>query len=163
MEVTRELTVEVVDRRAGGSPSQRLLWQRAHHAIAGTYLAQTTQIQLLEAAPSPSALEAFATLLQRALAYREEIFDDAANRVWEHLVEAIDDSEETLPAWLAALEVFFRWTEAKGLNPHLNGATGFLHCSALAVGTADHYPSFPVAVQTMLDTYGYAGEEGTCG
>ena len=162
MERDKEQPSAVLARRAGGSPAQAVLWSRAAQVLAESGLKTSVQVSLLKATPHPGALEAFASLLSRSLQNREKEDFLAADRLWQQVVEVIDDTEETLPAWLAAYEVFYRWTAAQGQSPDLNGATGYLHCSALAVGTGEAYQTFPTTVSTMLEAYGYAGEEGGC-
>ena len=153
----------IIARRTGGSPAQLVLWRRVRDALVATGLSVPTQAQLFEATPHPAALGSFITLLSRSLVNREQEDLAAADRLWQEVAEVIDDTDESLPAWLAAYDVFYRWAEGQGKAPDLNGATGYLHCSAMAVGTSAAYESFPTTVGSMLNTYGYLGEEGACG
>ena len=143
----------LIDTRGRGSPAQTLLWQRVVEAGVALEADRETIAEVLRQAPEPAGAQAFWTL-----SARHPTKDVGAS--WRALTLAVDESDETLAAWLRALAKFFEMTERDGQAPTLPGALGYLDCCAAAVGTGDRYTTFPATVEAMLDTYGYTGEEG---
>jgi hypothetical protein len=134
-------------RKSGGSPALLLAWKGALEslpALPGDSLELVT-----EAVPSPDTLRQLGRFLAR---------EPEPGTGLKAFLKEVDDSPESLAEWLKAFEVFAIFLESTPHRPSLSQATGYLHCCVSMARTGSSYGTFPLAVETMLETYGYAGE-----
>jgi len=109
----------------------------------------TVMTRLSQAAPSPDTTR----LLEQFLA-REE--DPTAGL--QRFLEEVDESDEPLEEWLQAFEILAYFLESTSHRPSLTDALGYLHCCQAVSHMGARYATFPMTVETMLETYGYTGE-----
>ncbi|MEX0326621.1 MAG: hypothetical protein AB3N33_11100 [Puniceicoccaceae bacterium] len=138
----------IASGKSNGSPGQQLAWLNALESFPS--LEGQNMDLLLEAIPSPENARKLGQFLSR-----EEDHGPAL----EAFLKQVDESEESLEEWLKAFEVFACFIESTAHRPSLSQATGYLHCCATVAHTGSSYATFPMAVETMLETYGYKGEE----
>ncbi|HSH09748.1 MAG TPA: hypothetical protein VK995_05135 [Oceanipulchritudo sp.] len=109
-----------------------------------------TMNRLSEAAPSADTIRLLEQFLER-----EENPLEGINR----FLKEVDDSDEPLEEWLQAFEILAYYLESTPHRPSLSTAIGYLHCCQAVSHTGARYATFPMTVETMLETYGYSGEE----
>lgn len=134
--------------KAHGAESLRLSWQQALALFPE--LPDETIEPLTRALGSPITARQLALFLARD--------PDPADVVREFLAE-VDESGEFLQDWLAAFAVFADFIKGTAHHPSFSAARGYLHCCESLVASGPRYQTFPIAVQTMLETYGYEGRE----
>jgi hypothetical protein len=83
---------------------------------------------------------------------------DAAAGLGAFLRE-VDESDEPLEEWLKAFEVMALFLDSTPHRPGLSQILGYLHCCQAVSHTGARYATFPMTVETMLETYGYSGEQ----
>ncbi|NDV60882.1 hypothetical protein G0Q06_00280 [Puniceicoccales bacterium CK1056] len=133
-------------KKAHGAESLRISWLQALAALPD--LPRGVLERVVVALPSPGATRQLALFLSREP-------DEAA--ALEGFLSDIDESGESLNDWLAAFEVFADHLRGTAHRPSLTDAAGYLHCCEEAIDSGSRYETFPMAVQTMLETYGYEG------
>lgn len=131
-----------------GSPGQQLAWMTALEAFVGLPMDDLEAV--LGALPTPD----LALSMGKFLAREEHPLEALRNFMRE-----VDESRESLEEWLKAFEVFACFIESTAHRPTLGQATGYLHCCVSAAHTGSSYATFPMAVETMLETYGYSGQK----
>jgi hypothetical protein len=139
---------DIASKRAHGSPSALAAWQNALEPfpdLPGPELAI-----ILEAAPSHETIRPLGRFIGRE--------EDPAQGVRDFL-KVVDESPEPLSEWMKSIEVFALFIESTPHRPSLRQVTGYLHCCLSLERTGTSYATFTMAVETMLETYGYAGEE----
>lgn len=132
--------------KAQGAESLRLSWQQA--------LALFPELPVHALESLTRSLASPITARQLALFLARD--PDPAAVVLEFLAE-VDESGESLKDWLAAFGVFADFIKGTAHHPSFSSAKGYLHCCESLVASGPRYESFPLAVQTMLETYGYEG------
>ena len=139
---------DIASKRAHGSPAALAAWQNALEALPDLPDAELEII--LEASPSHETIRFLGRFIGRE--------EDPAEGIKAFLKE-VDESTEPLSEWMRSLEVFALFIESTPHRPSLRQATGYLHCCVSLERTGSSYATFTMAVETMLETYGYAGEE----
>ncbi|MEX0331398.1 MAG: hypothetical protein AB3N64_08255 [Puniceicoccaceae bacterium] len=139
---------EIASGKSNGSPGQRLAWLNALETFPS--LEGPNMDLLLKAIHSPEVARMLGLFLSR---------DEHSEPALAAFMEQVDESEESLEEWLKAFEVFACFIESTAHRPSLSQARGYLHCCATVAHTGSSYATFPMAVETMLETYGYKGEE----
>jgi hypothetical protein len=138
----------LVEDRAKGTASLKIAWKSAFESFP------SLPAELLEPVastlPSPDTARHFARFLGREA--------DPAAAVRKFLQE-VEESDEQLEEWINAFEVLAYFLESTPHRPSLTHALGYLHCCAAVSHTGARYATFPMTVETMLETYGYCGEE----
>jgi hypothetical protein len=134
--------------RAQGAESLRLSWLQALNTLPD--LPAETLEKIAAALPSPGTARHLGLFLSRET-------DPAA--ALEQFLAEIDDSCESLNDWFAAFEVFANYLRGTAHRPALSDAAGYLHCCEEVIDSGARFETFPMAVQTMLETYGYEGKE----
>ena len=137
---------KLANERAGGAESLRLSWLQALNSLPE--LDGETFELLARALPSPAATRQLAIFLSREA--------DPAGAVQQFLT-GVDESGESLEAWLSAFEAFTNYIRGTAHRPTLSQALGYLHCCEAIIESGPRYETFPMAVMTMLETYGYEG------
>ena len=137
----KELITEIARQKAGGSPSSEALWRHALDSFPDLF--EPGLRLLLDGLHSPDATRMLGRFIARE--------PDPATSVRQFLRE-VDESSESLEEWLKAFEVFAFFIESTAHRPSLTNATGYLHCCAAASGTGTSYSTFPLAVETMLES-----------
>lgn len=135
--------------KSQGSPGQRVAWLTALESFPA--VAGTDMDILLAAIQGPDAARRLGLFLSR------ETDPEAALQAF---LREVDESEESLEEWIRAFEVFACFIDSTAHRPTLGQATGYLHCCAAVAHLGSRYATFPMAVETMLETYGYSGEQG---
>ena len=130
-----------------GTASLKIAWKVALESLPALSTAEVETVAL--ATPSPDCLRQFGQYLGREA--------DPAGALSKFLQE-VDESDEELKEWMKAFEVLACFLESTAHRPGLGSATGYLHCCQAVSHTGARYASFPMTVETMLETYGYAGE-----
>jgi hypothetical protein len=146
--MTQTLIDQISETRAAGATSLRMAWQSALESLPA--LPDTLLAQIGPALPSPDATRHLARFLAR------EADPPAAV---EQFLQEVDDSDESLDEWMLAFEVMAYFLDSTPHRPGLTQALGYLHCCAAVAHSGARYATFPLTVETMLETYGYAGED----
>lgn len=142
----------LADERSKGAASLRLSWM---HALEGMPDIKTDWIkQIGLSCPGPKALRQFSQFLAR---------ESDATTALETFFKEVDESEESLEDWMEAFAVLANGLEATRYRPTLLMALGYLHCCEAVAHTGAQYETFPMTVETMLETYGYEGESDSGG
>lgn len=141
-----ELIEKLAWSRSKGTASLHLSWTQALTAFPE--LPGSKLETIAKALPSPTSAREFAVFLSRE--------DDPAKALDSFLAD-IDESESFLEEWLEAFEVLSTHLRGTAHRPTLTHAAGYLHCCEAVIDTGARYETFPMAVQTMLETYGYEG------
>lgn len=146
-----EIIRKLARQRANGSESLRLAWEQA---LATLPPMQESQLEAIaRAAPSPLSARQLAGFLSR-----EQAPAQAVGRFFDEVAE----SEEPLEEWLKALSVLAGGLRSTAHRPDLRMAMGYLHCCEAVAHTGARYETFPMTVETMLETYGYEGSSDSC-
>jgi hypothetical protein len=140
---------EIAEKRAHGSPSARAAWQNALESFPD--LPDNLSRTVLGAIPSHESTRMLARFIAR---------ESDPERSVGTFLKLVDESPEPLQEWLKAFEIFALFIESTVHRPNLAQATGYLRCCVSMAGTSRQYTTFPMAVETMLETYGYTGEGG---
>lgn len=143
-----DLINRIARERSRGAESLRLSWLQALNTMPD--LPEACLERVSGALPSPAAARALALFLSRE--------PDPADSI-ERFLSGIEESGESLEEWLAAFDVFAHWLRGTAHRPSLTDAAGYLHCCEAVIDSGVRYETFPMAVQTMLETYGYEGRE----
>lgn len=138
---------ELAEYKSGGSPALLIAWKGSMESLPD--LPEAPADLLIRGVPTPDILRQLGRFLSRET-------DPGASL--QAFLKAVDESGESLEEWLSAFEVFAIFLESTAHRPNLRQATGYLHCCVSMAGTGSRYTTFPLAVETMLETYGYAGE-----
>ena len=136
----------VSEQRAKGAVSLKIAWRGALESLPA--LPADLLETLAPALPSPDTVRQFGRFLAR------EKNPAAALTAF---FKEVDESDESLEEWLSAFEVLAYFLESTPHRPTLGEAVGYLHCCAAVAHTGARYASFPMTVETMLETYGYSG------
>ncbi len=131
-------------QRAGGAASLALAWRQALGMLPK--MAKGDLERLARALPRPATARHLARMLARE--------PDATAAIQEFFRE-VDDSAESLEAWLEAFGVLGGWLENTAHRPGFTQALGYLHCCAAVVDSGARYATLPATVATMLETYGF--------
>jgi hypothetical protein len=138
---------QIANERAHGSPSQLLAWRGALECLPT--LPTEERQTVLEVIQTPDTARLFGRFLSREKAPDEGL---------RYFLKEVDESDESLGEWMKAFEVFAYFLESTAHRPSLSKAIGYLHCCVSIAHTGSNYATFPMAVETMLETYGYTGE-----
>lgn len=141
---------ELSEARANGVSSLRIAWTNALESLPK--LAPEQFRQVAEVFPSPDTARHFGRFLSREQSPAEAMVQ---------LLQEVDESDESLEEWMNAFEVLAYFLDSTPHRPSLTQALGYLHCCAAVSHTGARYASFPMTVETMLETYGYSGEAQT--
>ena len=139
---------QIAETRANGASSLRIAWKGALQSLPE--LPDEMFKRVAMAIPSADTTRHFAHFLAREgdpLAAMETFFKE------------VDESDEPLEEWMSAFEVMAYFLDSTPHRPSLSQALGYLHCCAAVSHTGARYASFPMTVETMLETYGYAGAQ----
>lgn len=91
----------------------------------------------------------------KILAYLEANFTGASDQnVWTRLVEAADESDYSLRAWVESLIVMGHWLDARSQYLSLEEQIGYISCAGESAGAGSNFESLPGLVEVMLETYG---------
>ena len=137
----------IANRKASPSPSQLAAWQNALGYFPD--LPPEAMDPLLPALPSPEATRMLGRFIARELNPVQAV---------QQFLQQVDESNESIEEWLKAFEIFAYFIESTAHRPTLGQAIGYLHCCASMAHSGSRYATFPMAVETMLETYGYTGE-----
>ena len=146
MEQTNTLE-DLANERANGSPSQKIAWTTALQSLP------TLSPEKLCLLGKEMASPELARILGRFLG-RESDPETALDQFFRE----VDESEEPLEEWFKALEVLSYFLESTPHRPSLGQALGYLHCSVAMAHTGSSFTTFPLTVETMLETYGFDGQ-----
>ena len=147
-----EIIRKLARQQANGSESLRIAWEQA---LATLPPIQETQLEsIARAAPSPLVARQLAAFLSR---------EASPGQALERFFAEVAESEEPLEEWLAALSVLAGGIRSTAHRPDLHMAMGYLHCCEAVAHTGARYETFPMTVETMLETYGYEGASDSCG
>jgi hypothetical protein len=143
-------TPDTIDKlareKAGGAESLRLSWLQALQLLPDLPLECLET--LARALPAPDTARQLAIFLAR---------DPDPETVVSEFLADVDESGESLKDWLEAFGVFANFIKGTAHRPGFASAAGYLHCCEAVVASGSRYETFPMAVQTMLETYGYEG------
>lgn len=137
---------EFATQRAHGSPSLKAQWQQALHNFP--QLPESLAKAILEVLTSPESARQLCAFVSR---------EEDPTLAIETLFKEVDESNESLEEWMKAFEVFACFIDSTPHKPTLGMAIGYLHCCVSMAHTGSNYATFPMAVETMLETYGYEG------
>jgi len=143
----KALIEQITVERAHGSPSMQLAWKSALESLP--CLPSANLESIIRSMPSPEGARLFGRFLSREVNPVESLGS---------FLDVVDESAEPLEEWMKAFEVFAYHIESTAYRPNLAQATGYLHCCVSMAHTGSHYATLPMAVETMLETYGYSGE-----
>jgi hypothetical protein len=139
---------DILNLRAGGSPSATQLWTTAISHLHASKLASEKETLFAKEARLPRHLEDLAAFLGKG---------ERTNAKADQLIHCADESIHPLADWLEALSVFRHWLRRSGRHTQIESALGYLECCDASVDSAPGLTDLPATVQTMLETYGYDG------
>jgi hypothetical protein len=143
-----ELINALADKRAAGVASLSISWRQGLAALPPLTAERLRELAM--ALPSPGAARHLARFLSREGDPQQAVDD---------FFEAVSESDEALPDWLAAFSVFAGFIDDTAHRPSLSEATGYLHCCEAVIQSGPRYATFAQATETLLATYGYQGKD----
>ena len=146
---TRSLIDQIAETRASGTSPLSIAWKSALESLPA--LPDDMFKAVAMAFPSADTARHFANFLAR---------EEDPVTAMETFIREVDESDESLEEWMNAFEVMAYFLDSTPHRPSLRQTLGYLHCCAAVSHTGARYATFPMTVETMLETYGYGGEHG---
>ncbi|KAF0095580.1 MAG: hypothetical protein E1N59_1075 [Puniceicoccaceae bacterium 5H] len=129
-----------------------MTWRQALEQLLTAGASAEDILPLRDAIEEPANVRSLARLLAH---------DPHPSHSLEQLNDAVDASSEDLAAWLKSLTVLQKWLEGEGRTTTLKQAVGYVECSAAANDMQAMKLELDVMVESMLDSYGYSGEDAS--
>lgn len=146
--------LEVIERKCAGIVSLQLAWKRSASRLMSSDVSEANAAKLVERMGSPRDLDALVTGLAQEGRGVDVFFEELL--VW------VDESNFRLEAWIEAFEVLGEFLRKAGRSSSPTSMINYVHCTAEFASSGQDRSSLPDLVESMLEQYGFDGDEGRC-
>lgn len=148
MERSKQLAFRLSKQRNQPEALWSVALGKSRGLIDKGWLDEEQMERLASACPSPRQL-----LLVVEYASKQ----DPQNTGFAQMLDRIDESPYSLPAWLEAIETFHDWISRQGQSTTLEMALGFLSCCAAANPNTPTERALKDTALDMLEQFGFDG------
>ncbi|MBK1878416.1 hypothetical protein [Pelagicoccus mobilis] len=141
-----------IDRKCGSIVSLSILWKKAAATLLESGASEASAVSLIDGLGSARSVEALVAGVSQEGRTVDEFLSG--------LSSSVDESIYSIDAWLEAFERVLARLVEENRRASPTSILGYVQCTAEFASQTAVHERLPDLIQSMLDEYGFEGEEG---